>query len=535
MLTIDLAEAALADRDWTRVRELLRSLPDNAESDRSLEMLATAAWWLDDVATSITARERLFSLRRERGERAAAATVAIQLAWDHTIGRRDAAIASGWAERARSLLDGLPPSADHAWLLMREATLTGEGSEVFAEARRLAASVGAFDAEMTAVALEGNALVAEGRVAEGLAMMDGAAAAACAGELEDPLAITFACCQVLGACSRVQDFERAGQWCDRIAAMCDKQNIWTVLAVSRCMYAPVLVARGHYAEAERILETSIRHYRDLLPHHAAEAAVWLADLRIRQGRSGEAVELLDRAEPDPGCRLVRATLAFDQGADAAAAEHAQTFLRQSSADRFVERLAALDLLVRAEARRGHVEDAASALSDVGADRGRAGVAARRGDGASGARGPPRGEGRAGGRAGVLEDAADVFERGRAPYEAPAHASDLARLLDGLGRPADAVRERARGEQALRDLRAARAEAGLLTTREREVLAAGRAGHVEPGDRAAPGAEHAHGAPSRREPHAEARRELAHRRRVARIGARTDLNMARSGHGLAARR
>ncbi len=68
MLTIDLAEAALADRDWTRVRELLRSLPDNAESDRSLEMLATAAWWLDDVATSITARERLFSLRRERGE-----------------------------------------------------------------------------------------------------------------------------------------------------------------------------------------------------------------------------------------------------------------------------------------------------------------------------------------------------------------------------------------------------------------------------------------------------------------------------------
>ena len=81
-------------------------------------------------------------------------------------------------------------------------------------------------------------------MAEGLAMMDGAAAAACAGELEDPLAITFACCQVLGACSRVQDFERAGQWCDRIAVMCDKQNIWTVLAVSRCMYAPVLVARG---------------------------------------------------------------------------------------------------------------------------------------------------------------------------------------------------------------------------------------------------------------------------------------------------
>jgi hypothetical protein len=119
MSTLDLAEAALADRDWARVRALLRDLPEHAESDRALEILATAAWWLDDVDCSLEAREKLFSLRRADGDRAAAATVAIQLAWDSTIGRRDAAIASGWAERARSLLDGLPPSADDAWLLMR--------------------------------------------------------------------------------------------------------------------------------------------------------------------------------------------------------------------------------------------------------------------------------------------------------------------------------------------------------------------------------------------------------------------------------
>ena len=119
MRTIALAEEALADRDWTRVRSLLRDLPERVDSDRALEMLATAAWWLDDVDGSIEAREQLFSLRRVRGDRAAAATVSIQLAWDSTIGRRDAAIASGWAERARSLLDGLPLSADHAWLLMR--------------------------------------------------------------------------------------------------------------------------------------------------------------------------------------------------------------------------------------------------------------------------------------------------------------------------------------------------------------------------------------------------------------------------------
>ena len=470
MPAIDLAEAALADRDWTRVRSLLRDLPGRAESDRALEMLGTAAWWLDDVDCSMEAREQLFSLRRRRGDRGAAATVAIQLAWDSTIGRRDAAIASGWATRARSLREGLPPSADDVWLLMREATLTGGGSDVFADARRLAVSVGAFDAEMTAVALGGNALVAEGRVAEGLAMMDGAAAAACAGELEDQLAITFACCQVLGACSRVQDFERAGQWCDRIAVLCARENIWTVLAVSRCMYAPVLVARGHYSEAERILETSIRHYRDLLPHHAAESAVWLADLRVRQGRNAEAMVLLDRAEPDPGCRLVRATVAFDDGLDAAAAEHARTFLRQSSADRFVERLAALDVFVRAQARRGELGAAADALCDIESIAAALGSPSAEATVLRGRAALHEARGEVEDARASTEDAADIFERGGAPYEASRARLDLARLLDELGRPADAVRERARGEQALRELRSARPDAGPLTAREREVLA-----------------------------------------------------------------
>ncbi len=470
MLTFDSAEEAFANHDWARVREVLRDAPESLECDRALEMVAAAAWWLDDVATSIDARERLFRLRRERGDRAGAATAAIQLAWDHTIGRRDAAIASGWAARARSLLDGLPVSADHAWLLMREATLTGGGSEVFSEARRVAASVGAFDAEMTAVALEGNALVAEGRVADGLAMMDGAAAAACAGELQDPLAITFACCQVLGACSRVQDFERAGQWCDRIAVMCDKQNIWTVLAVSRCMYAPVLVARGHYPEAERILETSIRHYRDLLPHHASEAAVWLADLRRRQDRRAEAVELLDRAEPDPGCRLVRASLASDRGDQDAVVEHAQAFLRQATNDRFVERMAALDLLVRAEARRGHVADATRALADVEQIAAALASPSAAATVLFGRSATQEATGDLDGARASLEDAADIFERGGAPYEAARARIDLAQVLDGLGRPADAVRERARGEQALRELRAVRDEAGPLTRREQQVLA-----------------------------------------------------------------
>src|SRR5690348_2670212 len=128
METSELAEAAFAEHDWLRVCTLLRGSPRLAEWDPGLEMLATAAWWLDDATLAIATRERLFRLRRSRGERSAAAAVAIRLAWHSTMSRRDPAVAGGWAARARSLLEGSPPSEDHVWLMLREATLSGAGS-----------------------------------------------------------------------------------------------------------------------------------------------------------------------------------------------------------------------------------------------------------------------------------------------------------------------------------------------------------------------------------------------------------------------
>ena len=132
--------------------------------------------------------------------------VAIALAGDATIFASDTAVARGWAARARSLLGSTPPSEEHAWLELREATLDGADSAVYAGTRRLAHGLGAFDAEMTAAVLEGDARVAEGEIENGLACMDEALAAACGDELEHPVAITFACCQLFAACGRVRDY-----------------------------------------------------------------------------------------------------------------------------------------------------------------------------------------------------------------------------------------------------------------------------------------------------------------------------------------
>ena len=156
---------------WDRARDVLVGVVREDGSDEALEMLATAAWWLDDGETARDARERLFRLRRAAGEDAGAARVAIELAWDATIFRSDAAVARGWVARARRLLDAAEPLGQHAWLALREASLDRAPPATFVAAREIACRAGDFDAEMTALALEGNALVAEGRVEEGLDLL----------------------------------------------------------------------------------------------------------------------------------------------------------------------------------------------------------------------------------------------------------------------------------------------------------------------------------------------------------------------------
>ena len=113
---------------------------------------------------------------------------------------------------------------------------------------------------MTAAVLEGDARVAAGEIDEGLACMDEALAAACGDELDHPVAITFACCQLFAVCGRVRDYEHAFQWCQRVADLCERRNIWSVLSATRCSYAAVLIARGRFADAERLLVAAESRY-----------------------------------------------------------------------------------------------------------------------------------------------------------------------------------------------------------------------------------------------------------------------------------
>jgi len=219
--------AALGGRAWAEAEDAYARALAEEESPEALEGLAVARWWQDDVDAAIAARERAYALRRSRGKVVEAARDAGFLAWDYGAMRGAHAVANGWLQRARRLVDDLPPSAEHAWLPLIEASfhLDTDAQAVLRlsrEAGEEARGRGGLDIEMTARTLEGLALVSLGQVEAGTRLLDEGAAAAFSGELYDPIAIGSCCCNMIIACERARDFDRAGQWCEQLAAFCER-------------------------------------------------------------------------------------------------------------------------------------------------------------------------------------------------------------------------------------------------------------------------------------------------------------------------
>ena len=77
---------------------------------------------------------------------------------------------------------------------------------------------------------------------------------ASAGEFYDPIEIGSCCCNMIVACERSRDFDRAGQWCERLAAFSDRTWQRPLLALCRAHHGTVLMMRGEWAQAERDLE-----------------------------------------------------------------------------------------------------------------------------------------------------------------------------------------------------------------------------------------------------------------------------------------
>ena len=311
-MSTEAAWAAFARADWASARSLfgeaLEAGPDDPEA---LDGYGQSLWWLADREGAIEWRTRAFASYRRRGDAADAARLAVYLAGEYRIDGDDA-VSNGWLARARRLLDGHAPTPAHGWLeveLAKRAT-DPDRAQAHAEAAvEVARELGDADVEVMALGQLGRARVLQGRVAEGLDLLDEAMAAAMGGEASDPLAIGDTCCTTLVACDRLADFPRASEWCRLVVAFADRRQFTPLHAWCRAIYAGVLTTTGEWELAERELERALAH-ADRKARGIALAR--LAALRVAQGRFEEADQLLAGCHGQPEALEPLVTLALER-------------------------------------------------------------------------------------------------------------------------------------------------------------------------------------------------------------------------------
>ncbi len=469
--------SALREGRWVAARAGFAETLARERTPEALEGLSWAAWWLDDADAVFAAREAAFDLYRRAGRPTEAARMATWLAVDHLDFHGAAAVASGWLRRAHRLLEPEPPSADHGWLAFHEGYVAhGRGDDDTARScARAAADAGrrfdVADLEMLGLALDGAVLVAAARVEAGMRLLDEATTVALEGRAEIPISEAWTCCFVVGACALVRDYDRAAEWCDRIAEFAERYGSRYMLAFCRAEYGAVHVARGRWAEAGRLLTEAHEDFVRSRPAWAGGPLVELAELRRRQGRLVEAERALADAGASPAASLAHARLLLDRGAPREATDHGRRILRRIPAGS-PRRVEALELVLRGRLALGDLAGAGrtvGALREVAAQAGTRHLRATA-DLAEGMLAHARGELE---RArSLLEDAADAFAEERTPYDEALARSELAVVLHAAGRGGAARREASAARVAFARL-GARAPAGVppdVTRREREVLA-----------------------------------------------------------------
>ena len=482
-----IGDAALRRGAWAEAREAFDAALAARESAEALEGLAAAAWWLDLADVLFDARERAYRLYHARGDKAGAARIAVNLAWDCWAFRGEHAVASGWLQRARRLLEDLPDSSERAWLEIREGSLAlfedGDPDRAHGLATdgiRAARAAANHDLEMLGRAVQGLALVSSGAVAEGMRLLDEVNAAVVAGEMHDLLAIGLSCCYMVAACDRVRDYDRALQWLTRLKAFCAKWGLRPLFAVCRTQYASICMWRGTWLEAEQELMAATDELAASRPGMTADGMVRLAELRRRQGRLVEAADLFEKCLPHPMASLGRGELAMERGDCRAAAGEAERYLRRVPSRNRVDRVAGLDLLVRANAAIPDLDRAKTALAEM------TGIAAIVATlpvraAVSLATGTLQlADGDADSARRALEDAVDAFLQSGASFELAHARVQLSRALAALGRADAAADEIQRAVDLFAELHA-EVDAARARKLAAEYAAAEHAEHAEPAE------------------------------------------------------
>lgn len=471
---LEAGRRALEEARWGTARSLFEAVLAQEESAAALEGLGLALWFLGDIGEAITSRERAFDLYVDAGRCDDAARTAVWVSHQHYVGGRVSA-ARGWLARAERALEGVPDCAGHGWVAVeraRHATSTQDQAGHASRAVEIARRNRDGDLEVFAVSLLGRAEMSAGHGERGLALLEEAMAAATAGKVRNVHTLAEAYCNLILACTSAGDWERATEWCEVVDEFARTHETAPLFGTCRSAHADVLVATGHWPEAEQALETALATHARYVPEMGAPTVASLAELRVRQGRLAEAEQLLAGREEHPSSLRALALLRIAEGRPRTAVSLLERGLVAAEGDaiRTTQQLA---VLADARLACGDLAGARSAAAELGE------LAARSGMRLSIARSEltaarvAHADGRPEEAAAPASRALAAFLALAMPYDAGEARLELARALAG-GAPDAAVDEARTALDVFRDLGASRAvDAGSALLRELGQAAGGR--------------------------------------------------------------
>jgi len=359
---------ALGEGRWKEARIFLEKALEADNAPEVYEELARACWWLNDIHSVFEYRTKAYELFIERNDRFGAARNAVWLGDDYLSLKGEFAIANGWVQRAENLVTGTGDSWELALVRVLKARLAfmiekdnENALRLTEESLLISKRLSSVDGEMIAGAFKGFILITEGKITEGMTLLDEATLLATTANAKDVNLVTITCCFLIGACEKIRDYERAGQWCNKVKEICGRWHFDSMFAYCRIQYASVLIWKGNWQEAEEELVAAmeaVKKIKGLQPASAGIPLVKLADLRRRQGKWEEADRLLEKVDILPIKLLTCATFAFDKGEYAGAAGMAERYLRQIPDKGKTEKIAGLELLLRIYAKQQRLEEAA---------------------------------------------------------------------------------------------------------------------------------------------------------------------------------
>ena len=221
------AAEAFADRAWAVAYRLLSQAPRGDLTHADLDRLAVAAYLIGEDDAAVAAWEQAYKRHADAGERAEAARCAFWAAFCLMM-RGQMAHAGGWLSRGEFVLGQDFDCPARGYLLI-PALLGALDSDDAASARQLAVQAGEIaarfrDADLAAFSTlgDGQALLAMGNEAAGLARLDEVMLAVSSGEV-GPIVSGIVYCAVILECMQLFDLARAAEWTAALDEWCRAQ------------------------------------------------------------------------------------------------------------------------------------------------------------------------------------------------------------------------------------------------------------------------------------------------------------------------